>query len=66
MNNDCTIYYSATLLGEEVSTGTVETEKLVAEMHAEFGRRRKITVSGLPVDFTEEVHTFISNNLIED
>ena len=56
MNNVCIVYYSAILLGEEVSAAKVETEKVVAEMHAEFGRRRKITVSGLPVDFTEEVN----------
>ena len=33
----------------------VEKMKHVNEMHAEFGRRRKITLSGLPIDSNEEV-----------
>ena len=60
MDNNCTVCYSATPLGEEVAIATVETEKVVAEMHAEFAHRRKIIVSGFPVDFTEEVQLFLT------
>ena len=34
---------------------TVKELKHIKEMHAEFGRRRKITLSGLPIDSNEEV-----------
>ena len=30
-------------------------QTLLDEMHSEFGRRRKIQISGLPPDFTEKV-----------
>ena len=59
-DNNCIVYYIAIPLGEEVVQATVETEKVVAEMHAEFAHRRKIIVSGLPVDFTEEVELFLT------
>ena len=41
--------------GEETVVEELKHEKRVNEMHAEFGRRRKITLSGLPIDSNEEV-----------
>ena len=47
---------SVTQPNEEKDEETVVEEmKHVIEMHAEFGRRRKITLSGLPIDSNEEV-----------
>lgn len=44
---------SAASLKENSNIESVQ--KLLEEMHSEFGRRKKIQISGLPPDFTEEV-----------
>ena len=44
---------------------TERVQKLLDEMHSEFGRRRKILISGLPPDFTEEVGNAISSALFK-